>query len=157
MAELTIDITDYVSFDRVRELAEDEVRMALRKSMRSETEVQRVLTNLSYEYVFKLVEEECGLHADEFRAKLHEMAMRVLDDDSLLRYEIFRRADAWGKTESPAVKWLDEALAESKPKIVEIVNQRIEQYPFNELREYICDTIYECIEAKLLRRADNGC
>jgi len=156
MAELTIDITDYISYDRARELAEDELRMAFRKSIRPETDVQRILTNLSYEYVFKLVEEECGMHKEEFRAKLHEMAMRILDDDGLLRYEIFRRADAWGKTESPAVKWLDEALAESKPKIVEIVNQRIEQYPFHELQEYICDTVYQCIEEKLLRGADNG-
>lgn len=59
-----------------------------------------------------------------------------------------------GKTESPAVKYLEEELIDSKDKIVEEVNKRIEEYPFYELQENILDTIYECIYNTLFKQKE---
>lgn len=138
--------------DQIREIAEQELRYAFRNQISKETDIERILTNLSYEYVFKIVEEELNIHKDKFKEKLKETVMKVLDDSSTVRYEIFRRADAWGRTESPAVRYLEEALINSKDKIVEEVNKRIEEYPFYELKENILDTIYYCIEDMLTKK-----
>lgn len=149
---IEIDINNYLTKEQIAEIAEQEIRYSFRNQMSKEGNIERILTNLSYEYVFKIVEEELNIHKDEFKMKLKETIIKVLDDSSTLRYEIFRRADAWGRTESPAVRYLEEVLIDSKNKIVEEVNKRIEEYPFYELKENILDTIYYCIENMLTKK-----
>jgi len=151
---MEINIQDYLKEDQIREIAIQELRCSFKNQLRNEADIERILTNLSYEYVFKIVEEELNVHKEEFKTKLKETVMKVLDDSSTLRYEIFRRTDTWGRTESPAVKYLEEALIDSKNKIVEEVNKRIEEYPFYELKENILDTIYYCIADMLTKKRE---
>ena len=151
---IEVDINNYLTKEQIAEIAEQEIRNSFRNQLSKESDIERILTNLSYEYVFKIVEEELNVHKEEFKTKLKETVMKVLDDSSTLRYEIFRRTDTWGRTESPAVKYLEEALIDSKNKIVEEVNKRIEEYPFYELKENILDTIYYCIADMLTKKRE---
>lgn len=151
-AMLTIDMHDYLTEDRITEICEEELRYSLRKQLEKEADIDRILSNRSYEYLFKLVQEELGLHEEKFRKMLVDRCEYILTEDGTLRYEVFRRKDAWNRTESVAVKYLDEALEECKPKIVEAIDKVIEDYPFYELQNEILDSVYECIERKLFSK-----
>lgn len=152
---LTININDYVSRERIQELAEEQVRLAFASQFRKEADVERVLTNLSYEYVFRLLEDSVGIGRDEVERRIAAGLEKALVPDTI-RYEVFRRSDAWSRTESPAVKILDECLKDCRPKIEEMVNKIIEEYPFDELRTDILDTIYCCIERMLTKKEENS-
>ncbi len=154
MSELTIDIADYLDRKIIEDIAYQELGYAFRRQLQKEADVERILTNLSYRYIYKIVETELGMNEEMFRKKLVERINKCLDDESNIRFEVFSRKSAWNDTESPAVKILDEVLSESKPKIEEAVNKIIDEYPFHELREEILDTIYGCIERKLFNKED---
>ena len=73
---------------------------------------------------------------------------KAIEGDTI-KYKVFQRKDVWERSESPAVKILDEVLANSRPLIEAEVEKRIKEYPFRELREEIEDTIYGIICHKL--------
>lgn len=152
--EINIKVEDYFSREEIKNIAEQELRNSFKNQLAKEANIERILSNLSYEYIFRIIEEELNIHKDEFKAKLKERISKTLDDTNTLRFEIFKRKDAWDRTESPAVKYLDEALANSRDKIIAEVNKRIEEYPFHELRENILDTIYDCIANMLAQKKE---
>lgn len=155
--KLEINIFDYVSPEKITEIAEDEIRRAFREQFRKEADVERVLSNLTAEYVFKLIENEWASHAVDFEKALRERIDSAIRDDSV-KYYVFRRKDAWDRTESPAVKILDEECANSRPLIREMVEKHIREYPFHELdRDEIGGVIYDVIMEKILkpRQEDN--
>lgn len=144
--EITIDINDYLSKEEIKEIAEQELRAAFREQFRKEADVERVLTNLSLEYVHALVAEQWDGDFDELlRQKVREAIEKSVS------YHVFRRKDAWSRTESPAVAILDDECRNSRPLIRECVEKRIREYPFHELdRNEIGDVIYEVIMGRIL-------
>lgn len=146
--ELKINIQDYFSDEQIKEIAEQELRSAFREQFRKEADVERVITNLSIEYVHALVAEQWGGDFDEL---LREKVRDAIEKD--VGYHVFRRKDAWDRTESPAVAILDEECKNSRPLIRECIEKRIREYPFSELdRNEIGDVIYEVIMEKILRK-----
>lgn len=150
--KLEIDVFDYLSPEKITEIAEDELRRAFREQFRKEADVERVLTNLTAEYVFKLIENEWSANAVDFEMVLRDKIDSAIRDDSV-KYYVFRRKDAWDRTESPAVKILDEECANSRPLIREMVEKHIREYPFHELdQDEIGGVIYDVIMNKILNR-----
>ena len=150
--KLEINIFDYVSPEKITEIAEDEIRRAFREQFRKEADVERVLSNLTAEYVFKLIENEWAANAVDFGMVLRDKINSTICSDSVAFY-VFRRKDAWDRTESPAVKILDDECANSRPLIREMVEKHIREYPFHELdRDEIGDVIYNVIMNKILNR-----
>lgn len=146
--ELKINIQDYFSDEQIKEIAEQELRSAFREQFRKEADVERVITNLSIEYVHALVAEQWGEDFDEL---LREKVRDAIEKD--VGYHVFRRKDAWDRTESPAVAILDEECKNSRPLIRECVEKRIKEYPFSELdKDEIGDVIYEVIMEKILKK-----
>lgn len=149
--KLEIDVLDYVSPERLSEIIEEEFRYSIRAQIKKESDVERVLSNFTAEYVFKMMEEEWAAHAQDFEKALRERIYAAIEDDRL-SYYVFRRKDAWDRTESPAVKILDEECANSRPLIREMVEKHIRQYPFHELeRDEIGGVIYSVIMDKILK------
>lgn len=150
--EITIDINEYLSKEEIKEIAEQELRAAFREQLHKEADVERVLTNLSLEYVHALVSEQWDGDFDELlRQKVHEAIERGVG------YHVFRRKDVWDRTESPAVAILDEECKNSRPLIRECVEKRIREYPFHELdRDEIGDVIYEVIMERILKPKGSG-
>jgi len=146
--ELKINIQDYFSDEQIKEIAEQELRAAFREQFHKESDVERVITNLSLEYVHALVAEQWDGDFDELlRKKICEAI------ENGVGYHVFRRKDVWGRTESPAVAILDEECKNSRPLIRECVEKRIREYPFSELdRNEIGDVIYEVIMEKILKK-----
>lgn len=146
--ELKINIQDYFSDEQIKEIAEQELRSAFREQFRKEADVERVITNLSIEYVHALVAEQWGGDFDEL---LREKVRDAIEKD--VGYHVFRRKDVWDRTESPAVAILDEECKNSRPLIRECVEKRIKEYPFSELdKDEIGDVIYEVIMEKILKK-----
>ena len=49
---MNINPLDYLSHDEIKDIAIDELRNQIRQMFKSETEAQRLLSNLSYQIVF---------------------------------------------------------------------------------------------------------
>lgn len=146
--ELNINIQDYFSDEQIKEIAEEELRAAFHEQFRKEADVERVITNLSLEYIHALVSEQWDGNFDEL---LREKVREVIEKG--VGYYVFRRKDAWDRTESPAVAILDEECKNSRSLIRQCVEKRIREYPFSELnRNEIGDVIYEVIMEKILRK-----
>lgn len=149
--EVNINVEDYISEAEMRKIAEEELRYAFRRQFQKESDVERVLANLSHEYVFHATCDQLSISMEEVEKRIKDKIIEALEGDSV-KYKVFQRADAWDRSESPAVKILDDVLRESRPLIEAAVKREIEQYPFWELREEIADTIYDCIMRKLNER-----
>ena len=149
--DITIDAFDYISPEKISEIVEDEIRYAIRSQIKKESDIERVLTNFTAEYIFKLMESEWAANAVDFEKALREAINHAIESDHV-KYYVFRRKDAWDRTESPAVKILDEECANSRPLIREMVENHIKEYPFHELdREEIGCVIYDVIMEKILK------
>jgi hypothetical protein len=154
--DITIDTFDYISPEKISEIVEDEIRYAIRSQIKKEADIERVLTNFTAEYVFKLMESEWAANAVDFEKALREAINHAIESDHV-KYYVFRRKDAWDRTESPAVKILDEECANSRPLIREMVEKHIKEYPFHELdREEIGCVIYDVIMRKILKRDERS-
>ena len=150
--DITIDAFDYISPEKISEIVEDEIRYAIRSQIKKESDIERVLTNFTAEYIFKLMESEWAANAIDFEKALKEAINNAIESDHV-KYYVFRRKDAWDRTESPAVKILDEECANSRPLIHEMVEKHIREYPFHELdRDEIGNVIYDVIMEKILKR-----
>lgn len=153
--EIKIDINDYLPPERIVEIIEEELRYSIRSQLQKEADIERVLANFTSEYVFSLIESEWLANAVDFEKALREKIEDVLKGD--ISYYIFRRKDAWLRSESPAVAILDEECRNSRPLIREAVEKHIREYPFHELdREEIGSVIYDVIMEKILKPRENN-
>lgn len=144
--ELKIEITDYFSEDEIREIAEQELRAAFREQFQKEADVERVIVNLSLEYVYSLVAEQWD---GNFNELLRDKVREAIEQG--VHYYVFRRKNAWDRSESPAVAILDDECRNSRPLIRECVEKHIKEYQFHELdRNEIGDVIYDVIMERIL-------
>ena len=145
---ITLNYNNYVTDEEIRKLCLDVITKKFEQQIKSEADVERVLSNLTSEYIFNWVSKAIGHDPDVVKDAIADGVKRAIEGD-LIKYKVFQRADAWERSESPAVKILDEILTNSREKIEAEVNRRIEQYDFKELRDEIEDTIYGVICQKL--------
>lgn len=145
--KIEIDIDEYFTPEMIKGIAEDELRRAFRRQFQKEADVERVISNLSCEFVFALIAEQWdGNFAELLRKKIRDAIA-----DNSLKYFIFRRKDAWGSAESPAAAILDEECKNARPLIRECVEKHIREYPFHELdRDEIGDVIHDVIMERIL-------
>ena len=88
--KIEIDTGDYFSKEEMKEIAEDELRNAFRAQFQKEADVERVITNLSLEYVFALVAEQWN---GDFAETLREQVKKSIGEETI-KYQVFRRRDA---------------------------------------------------------------
>lgn len=143
-----IDVSEYLTEDDVRRAAMSALQFAFADQLRKEADVERVLANLTHEYIFKAVCDKLNVDREYIEQAISDGIKKAIEGDTI-RWKVFQRKDAWERSESPAVKILDDALANSKDLIEAEVEKRIKEYDFRELRETIEDTIYDVICRKL--------
>lgn len=145
---IEIDVRDYLSEEEVKNEAIYALRGLFANQLRKEADIERVLSNLTHEYIFKMVCDKLNVDREYIEAAIADGIKKAIEGDTI-KYKVFQRKDTWGQSESPAVKILDDALANSKELIEAEVERRIREYDFHELRDEIEDTIYEVICRKL--------
>lgn len=144
--QITLNVSEFFSKEELKEIAEQELRAAFRAQFQKESDVERVIVNLSYEYVCKMVAEQWD---GDFEELLRQKVRKTIEEQT--GWQVFRRKDAWGSTESPAVAILDEECRNSRPLIRAAIEKHIEEYPFHELdKTEIAETIWEVIMEKIL-------
>ena len=126
--KIEIDIDEYFTQEMIKEIAEDELRKAFRRKFQKESDVERVIANLSSECVFTLIAEQWD---GDFTELLRKKIKGAIEDDTR-KYIVFRRKDAWDRTESPAVAILDEECANARPHIRECVEKPLSECPIHE-------------------------
>lgn len=144
--EVAIKIEDYLSEEEIKDIAKEQIACAIREKFRKESDIERIITNLSYEFLFKAVSESIG--EDSFE-KIKNTVVSLLEDDSHIRYSIWRRKDAWENEQSPAVDIMYQAIKDNHELIENRVYELISNYDFNEAKEEIYNVICNAIEKQL--------
>lgn len=149
--ELKIDIADYLSEEEIKECCRDAIKSAIYdRTSRSEAETERLLTNLSYEFVWKMVDEAIGGGLEQ---KIRLKTVEVID--TLSSFTVFHEKDAWDRQESIGHKIMEEEIVAARPQIKARVEQIISEYPFHELDcDEIGNIVHECIMDRLFNRED---
>lgn len=144
---ITIDIRDYISPDDIRNVCKETIANDVHALFaKNESEIERLISNLGYEFVFAAVSKAIGKDAEKLIA---EKVEELIKNDSTIKYEIWRKRDVWERTESPAIKIMNDAIEDSKHLIRERVNKEIDAFEFCDVREVFYDMACHVIEEKL--------
>lgn len=131
---MNINIKDYVSEEEIKDIIKDEIRKIVRCNMNTEAELSRIITNISYNELWKQIELEVPNCETLLKQKTIERIR------GLSSYDIFRRKDFYGTEDSLATKLIDECVKENK----NIINDKIKNI-FNELSNSDLKYDIQCI------------
>jgi hypothetical protein len=129
--EVTINIDDYLSEEDKKEIAIDvfrnQVKTQLFKSIdgtvQSDSEVQRVIGNISYEIVFNEVQK----YIPNAKKMVEDKVSKILKEKDL-SYYIFRKKDAWDKEESLAITYLNQEVKSNEEMFKSRIKKEMEEY-----------------------------
>lgn len=148
---IDINIEDYLSEEEIK----DECKMAIRHSIydkyKKEAELDRLISNLSYEFIFTEISQCIN---EDVETLIRNKVIELLKDGSSIRYELFRKADAWDRETSVGYKILEQAIKDSENLIREKVTTVINNYDFGssqEIYDKIMDCVTSIIEERLFR------
>ena len=151
--EITFDVFDYLSIDEIKEECKKAIRHSVHDTFaKEEAEIQRLITNLGYEFVFKAVSVAIGKDAEKAIA---EVVKQLCTDKSHIQYLMWRRKDAWERTESPAIGIMEEAIKDNKQLIRDCVQQQIRECEIPDVRDALYGMACEILHEKLFGGADH--
>lgn len=148
MAEITINIEDYMTPEDIKVECMAAVRQAVFNMYeRNEAEIRRLITNLSYEFIFKAVSDCIGENAESLITnKVKELLEK---DDSSIRYNLWRKKDAYENAESPAVTILHKAIKDNEQMIRNKVMEHIDTFRFDDVQTAIYDGLNNILYEKI--------
>ncbi len=129
--QVKININDYLSEEEKKEIAVDvfrnQVKTQLFKSIdgtvQSDSEVQRVIGNISYEIVFNEVQK----YIPDAKKMVEDKVSKILKEKDL-SYYVFRKKDAWDKEESLAITYLNQEVKSNEEMFKERIKKEMEEY-----------------------------
>tara|TARA_Y100000389_G_scaffold8670_1_gene8215 strand:- start:3199 stop:3690 length:492 start_codon:yes stop_codon:yes gene_type:complete len=129
--QVKININDYLSEEEKKEIAIDvfrnQVKTQLFKSIdgtvQSDSEVQRVIGNISYEIVFNEVQK----YIPDAKKMVEDKVSKILKEKDL-SYYVFRKKDAWDKEESLAITYLNQEVKSNEEMFKERIKKEMEEY-----------------------------
>lgn len=150
--EVLIDIEDYVTPEDIKDEAMYVIRSELARQYHDkEAEINRLITNLSYEFVFKAVSDAIGESAEK---KITDAVSHLLEDESHIRYLLWRRKDAWDRTESPAIDIMEKAIKDNEGLIRTKVMQAIDNFKFDDVKTAIYESLDTVIYDKVFGKEE---
>lgn len=145
--EVTFNVFEYLTPDEIKEECKKAIRHSVHDTFaKNEAEAQRLISNLGYEFVFKAVSVAIGKDAEK---EIADVVRQLASDKSHIQYLMWRRKDAWERTESPAIGILEEAIKDNKFYIRDCVQKAIGEFEFPEVREAMYAMAQEIIYEKL--------
>lgn len=137
--ELKINIEDYLSHEEIKSIAMEAVRESIISVFRGdEANINRLISNLSYEFVFKAVSDAIG---EDAQTKIANKVKELLENESRINYELWRKKDTFEKYESPAIPMLHKAIKDNEDLIRAKVVQSIDEFKFDGVQ----DAMYEAL------------
>lgn len=140
---MDIKIEDYLDEAEIKAIIVEEIRGAVSYQLRTSASLDNCITNISYRYVWDMVNDVYKEYDCDFEKVLLEKIKSIID--GLTSYSVFRDATSYGDKISVGQEMLNKIVEESKPQIEKRVAEIINNYNFHELKEEIADTIYDCI------------
>lgn len=124
MAQIELDIDKYLSEEEKKQLAIDVFKERISKELfksregtiQSDSEIQRVIGNISHAIVMKEVQK----YIPDFESQIKNKVKKALSEGNI-KYEIFKVKNAWDSQESLAITHLNEAVKENR----DILKQRV--------------------------------
>lgn len=152
--DIKISLENYLDENEIKEACKSAIRDVVFEKYSKEAEFDRLLTNLSYEFIFKQVSE---LIKEDSVLLISKKVKEILQDKNTIRYEIFRKADAWERSESIGISLLNQAIKDNEKVLKEKVKETFEQYDFGnteEIKEVIEECVHEYIGTKLFNQSE---
>jgi hypothetical protein len=150
---IIIDITDYLSEDEIKEECKWAIRGSIHEMFcKNESDINRLISNLGYEFIFEAVSKAIGKDSEKTIA---EKVTELAKDSSAIKYEMWRKKDAWDKIESPAIKILYEAIEDNKWLMRDCIQKAIMDFEFPNVRDAMYDIACEIISEKLFGKNEN--
>lgn len=132
-------------------LTDEEIKNACEKAIYTNTynklaalDIDTVIANSSYKIIWKVLDEKFDKNLEEILCKKCEDVI-----NNLSAFSVFRNKDSFNSKKSVGQEILDQKVKESEGLIEKKINEIIESYDFNELKESIGDLVYQCIMDKL--------
>ena len=152
--EVKFDVFDYLTPEEIREECKQTIRGCVREMFaKNESEIDRLISNLGYEFIFEAVSEAIGKDA---RAEIAAVVKKLASDESHIRYVMWRRKDAWERRESPAIGILEQAVVDNKWLIRDCVQKAIAEFDFPDVREAMYDVACNIVSEKLFGTGTEG-
>lgn len=152
--ELMINIEDYIRPEEIKAIAMEAVRDSIMRTYsRDEYNIARLISNLSYEFIFKAVSDAIG---EDAQLKISNKVRELLEEGSSIRYELWRRKDAWEKTESPAIPILHKAIKDNEGLIRAKVMQSIDEYEFSDVQYAMYEALNQIVYERVFGSTEKG-
>ena len=123
-----IEIENYLSYNEIKEIVQDELRNQIRQLFKNEQEAERLLSNLSHEIVQQEVEKIVPNHQE----KIVKKVASIINDKDISFY-VFRHHYSTDAPQSTGAKILDEAVKANKELINEKVKETIINKDYSEI------------------------
>ncbi len=148
-ATITIEIDDYLSEREKASYAIEAFKEAIKESLfkgktgvLADSEAQRILGNISYSIVERMVSE----YLPDYTEVIKEKVQRNIEKGDL-SYLIFKTADAWGGQNSLAIQTINETVNKNKDLIRANVEKAISEFDYtSDVREKIAEQMNEISE-----------
>jgi len=129
--EATINIDDYLSEQEKKELAievfkeriSSEMFKSSKGSIDSDSEIQRIIGNISHEIVMNEVQK----HIPDFEKLITKKVSKIITENDL-SYQVFKKKSAWDKDESLAVTYMQQTIIENRDLFKGRIKQAMENY-----------------------------
>lgn len=155
MAELMINIYEYLTDDQIKVICQEEVRHQIRKQFadNSEATIKRLIGNIAYQVVFEEISASIG--ADAW-SMLKDTVDRIMQDTDAIQYVLFQRKDDFTYRNSPAVDMMDEITAENRGLMEQKVREAIEKFEFRDVQDEIYEVAREVIYKRIFGKEDKN-
>ena len=153
--EIKINIEDFFSADEIKNECRYMLRKVIYDKYEHESGIDRLITNLGYEFIFKAITETINEDAE---TKIKNKVIELLKDDFNIKCELFRKRDTWERSEGVGLTILNNAIKENEGLIKEKVQQTIKDYNFGDKEELRCkieDVFHDILEEKLFHNNEN--
>jgi hypothetical protein len=146
--EISVDIMDYLSDAKMREIVEEEFRYKIRRSLADPKRLEDIITNVAFRCVWQAVDEATGKDA---KAAIERKIPDVIA--MLSEYYVFRSKD--NGRDSVAQEMLEDVVRECRPilrdRIAEIFagfDKEDLSYRSYRLRDVVDEAIEEWLRQK---------
>lgn len=148
MAELMINIYEYLTDDQIKVICQEEVRHQIRKQFadNSEATIKQLIGNIAYQVVFEEISASIG--ADAW-SMLKDTVDRIMQDEYAIQYVLFQRKDNFTYRNSPTVDMMDEIAAENRGLMEQKVREAIEKFEFRDVQDEIYEVAREVIYKRI--------
>jgi hypothetical protein len=85
--KVEINIADYLDYETLKNLATDLFKSHISRTMYSECDAKRILSNSAYDIVSDILENRHGINLE---SDLEKKCLDIINDENSVRYELFR-------------------------------------------------------------------